>query len=50
MVMSRAKNAERNHRIKIKNIAVQRAEQFKYLATTLKNENSIQGEIKSRLK
>jgi len=50
MVMSRDKNAERNHRIKIGNIAVERMEQFKYLATTLKNDNSIQGEIKRRLK
>ena len=28
----------------------ERVEEFKYLATTLKNQNSIQKEIKSRLK
>jgi hypothetical protein len=50
MVISRDKNAERNHRIKIDNITVEMVEQFKYLVTTLKNENSIQGEIKIRLK
>ena len=50
MVIARDKNAERNRRIKIDNITVERVEQFKYLATALKNENSIQVEIKSRLK
>ena len=50
MVMSRDKNAGKNRRIKIDNINVERVEQFKYLATTLKNENSIQGEITSRVK
>ena len=32
------------------NIATERAEEFKYLGTTLTNQNSIQEEIKSRLK
>jgi len=36
--------------IKIDNSYFERAEEFKYLRTTLTNQNSIQGEIKSRLK
>jgi len=47
MVMSRDQNAERNRRIKIDNITVERVEQFKYLATTLKNENSILGKLRA---
>jgi len=34
----------------IDNINIERVEEFKYLGTTLKNQNSIQEEIKSRLK
>jgi len=50
MVMSRDQNAGRSHNIKIDNNALEWVEQFKYLGTTLTNENSIQEEIKSRLK
>jgi hypothetical protein len=45
MVMSRDQNAGQNHNIKIDNESFERAEQFKYLETTLKNRNSIQEEI-----
>jgi hypothetical protein len=50
MVMSRNQNAGQNHNIKIDNKSFERMEQFKYLRTTLRNQNSIQEEIKSRLK
>ena len=46
MVKSRDKNEARSYNIKIDN----RVEEFKYLGTTLTNQNSIQEEIKSRLK
>ena len=36
--------------MKIDNSSIERVEQFKYLGTTLTNQNSIQEEIKSRLK
>jgi len=36
--------------IKIDNSPFERVEEFKYLGTTLRNKNSIQEEIKSRLK
>jgi hypothetical protein len=50
MVMSRDQNAERSHNIKIDNNSFERVEQFKYLRITLTNRNSLQEEIKSRLK
>jgi hypothetical protein len=50
MVMSRDQNAGRNNSIKIDNISYERVEEFKYLGTTLTNQNSIQEEDKSRLK
>jgi hypothetical protein len=50
MVMSRNQNAGQNHKIKIDNKSFERVEQFKYLGTNLTNRNSIQEEIKSRLK
>jgi sorting nexin-29 len=50
MVMSCNQNAGQNHNIKLDNKSFQRVEQFKYLGTTLKNQNSIQEEIKSKLK
>ena len=43
-------HAGRSHEIKIDNSSFERAEQFKYLGTTLTNPNSFQEEIKSRLK
>jgi len=36
--------------MKSDNISIERVEEFKYLGTTLTNQNSIQEEIKSRLK
>ena len=36
--------------MKVDNSSIERVEEFKYLGTTLTNENSIQKEIKSRLK
>jgi len=36
--------------MKFGNISTERVEEFKYLGTTLTNQNSIQEEIKSRLK
>jgi hypothetical protein len=50
MVMARDQNAGRSHRMKIGNCSIERVEEFKYLGTTLTNKNSIQVEIKSRLK
>ena len=50
MVISRDQNAGRSHGIKTDNSFFERVEQFKYLGTTLTNENSIQEEIKSGLK
>jgi len=46
MVMSQDQNAGRSHDIKIEDRSFERVEEFKYLGT---NQNSIQGEIKSRL-
>jgi hypothetical protein len=50
MVMSRDKNAGRNHSIKIDNSFFERVEEFIYLGTTLMNQNSIQEEVKIRYK
>ena len=50
MVMSRDRNAGRGHIVKIDNSSIERVEEFKYLGTTLTDQNSIQKEIKSRLK
>jgi len=50
MVMSREQNAGRSHNMKVFNRSFERVEEFKFLGTTLTNQNSIQEEIKSRLK
>jgi len=50
MVMIRDQNAGRNHNIKIDNSSFDRVEEFRHLGTALMNQNSIQDEIKSRLK
>ena len=50
MIMSRDQNAGRSHSMKIDNSSIERVEEFEYLGTTLTNKNSIQEEIKSRLK
>jgi len=50
MVMSRDQNAGRIHIVRIDNNTFERVEEFKYLGTSLTNQNSIAEEIKSRLK
>ena len=45
---SRDQDPGRSHSIKIDNSSFERVEEFKYLGTTLTNQNSIQEEIKSR--
>jgi hypothetical protein len=50
MVLSRDQNAGQNSNIKIGNESFESVEHFKYLATTLMNQNSLHEEIKSRLK
>jgi hypothetical protein len=50
MAMSRDQNAERSHSAKTDNSSFDGMEECKYLVTTLTNKNSIQEEIKNRLK
>jgi hypothetical protein len=50
MVMFRDRNTGRDDSVKIDNSSIERVEEFKYLGTTLPDQNSIQEEIKSRLK
>ena len=50
MVKAREGNAGRGHSVKIDNSAIERVEEFKYLGVTLTDQNSIQEEIKRRLK
>ena len=50
MVMFRDQNEGWSHSITIDNNSFKRMEEFKYLGTTLTHQNSIQEEIKSRLK
>ena len=50
IVMSREQTSGLSHTMKVDNSSTERVEEFKYLGTTLTNENSIQKEIKSRLK
>ena len=50
MVMTREQTAGLSHTMKVDNSSIERVEEFKYLGTTLTNQNSIQKEIKSRLK
>ena len=50
MVMSGDQNAGRRHTIKNDNSFFEKLEEFKYLGTALRNQNSIQEEIKRRLK
>jgi hypothetical protein len=50
MVMSGDRNVGQNGNIKLDNKSFERVEQFKYLGTTVTNQNSIQEQIKSRLK
>ena len=50
MVMSQDQNAGQSHNIQNDNRSFERVDEFKYLGTTLTNQNSIQEEIKNRLK
>jgi len=50
MVMYRDQNAGRNHSIQTDKNSFEIVEHFRYLGTTLTNQNSIQKEIKSSLK
>ena len=48
--ITRNQNAGRTHSMKNDNSSFERVDEFKYLGTTLTNQNLIQEEIKSRLK
>ena len=48
--LSREQTAGLSHTMKVDNSSIERLEEFKYLGTKLINQNSIQEEIKSRLK
>ena len=50
MAMSRDQNAGRSRYINIEISSFERVEEFKYLGTNLRHQNSIQEEIKSRVK
>ena len=49
-LISREQTAGLSHTMNVHNSSTERVEEFKYLGTTLTNQNSIQEEIKSRLK
>jgi RNA:NAD 2'-phosphotransferase (TPT1/KptA family) len=49
MLLSRHQNAGQNHDIKIGNRSFENVSQFRYLGTTITNQNLIQEEIKRRL-
>jgi len=50
MVTSRDQNAGRIHSVRTDNSTFEREEEFRYLGTTLTNQNSIAEDIKSRLR
>jgi hypothetical protein len=50
MTMSRDQNAGQNSNMKVGDKSFETVQQFKYLGTTLTNQNSIHEEIKSGLK
>ena len=50
VIMSRDQNAGQSYSMKTDNSSIERMEEFKYLGTRLTNQNSIQEEIKNRLK
>jgi hypothetical protein len=45
--MSQDQNAGRSHNIKIGNSSFENVEEFKYLRTTVMNQNSIQGKLRA---
>jgi hypothetical protein len=49
MIMSRHPNSGQNQNIRIANESFKKVEKFRYLGTTLTNQNDIHSEIKSRL-
>jgi hypothetical protein len=49
MLLSRHQNAGQNHDIKKTNKSYKNVAQFRYLGTTVTNQNLIQGQIKRRL-
>ena len=49
MVMSRDQKAGRIHSVRTDNTTYERVEEFKYLGTTLTNQDSIAEEIKNSL-
>jgi hypothetical protein len=49
IIMSRYPNSGQNQNIRIANESFEKTEKFKYLGTTLTNQNDIRDEIKSRL-
>ena len=50
MVLSRNHKTGRSHNVQIDNSSFERVEGFKYLGTSLSNENSVKDEIKGTLK
>jgi hypothetical protein len=50
MVMSQDQNAGRDDSVKIDNSSIERVEEFKFLGKKLRDQNSVQEEIRSRLK
>ena len=50
LMMSRDQNAGQNYSVRIDNSTFERVEEFKYLGTILRIQNSIREEIKSRLR
>jgi hypothetical protein len=49
MIMSRHPNSGQNQNIRIANESFEKVAKFKFLGTTLTNQNDIRDEIKSRL-
>jgi hypothetical protein len=49
MIMYRHRNSGQNQNIRIANESFENVEKFKYLGTTLTNQNDVRDEIKSRL-
>ena len=45
--MSRDRNAGRGHSVKTDNNSIERVEEFKYLGTTLTDQNSIQKKLRA---